>query len=92
MKTYLELEMDQLIMRGYEDTQQLDRCVVFFHGFTGNKTETNRMFVHITEEFKKIKMSSIRLDWFGHGESEHLQQRHKRVNNVHGSLLVMRLG
>lgn len=70
MKQYLELKMDNLIMRGYEDEQQLDKCVVFFHGFTGNKTETNRMFVHITDEFKTIKMSSIRLDWFGHGESD----------------------
>lgn len=70
MKKHLELEMNNLIMRGYEDQQQLDTCVVFFHGFTGNKTETNRMFVHITDAFKNIKMSSIRLDWFGHGESD----------------------
>jgi hypothetical protein len=41
-----------------------------FHGFTGNKIETNRLFIHIANHLKENQISSIRFDWFGHGESE----------------------
>lgn len=70
MKKYIELTMDSLKMRGYENENDKSRCLVMFHGFTGNKTETNRMFYHIDTALEQEGISTIRFDWFGHGESD----------------------
>ena len=60
-------------MRGYED-QQSDECVVLFHGFTGHKTETGGLFRKIADDLSAIHISTVRFDWFGHGESDYLFQ------------------
>jgi uncharacterized protein len=70
MKKYIELKMDSLTMRGYENENNKSSCVVMFHGFTGNKTETNRMFYFIDQSLEMEGISSLRFDWFGHGESD----------------------
>jgi hypothetical protein len=70
MKKYVELQMNDLMMRGFENHHNQDICVVMFHGFTGNKMETNRMFLKIDQMLEKNAISSLRFDWFGHGESD----------------------
>lgn len=70
MKKYVELKMDNLIMRGIENFNGDNKCVVMFHGFTGNKTETNRIFYNIDKLLENEGISTIRFDWFGHGESD----------------------
>jgi hypothetical protein len=70
MKKYIELQVDDLIMRGFENHHSKEACVVMFHGFTGNKMETNRMFLKIDHMLEENAISSLRFDWFGHGESD----------------------
>jgi pimeloyl-ACP methyl ester carboxylesterase len=40
------------------------------HGFTGNKTESNGLFRYLSEVLENNNISSLRFDWFGHGESD----------------------
>ncbi|MFW5889169.1 MAG: alpha/beta hydrolase [Bacillota bacterium] len=70
MKKYLELTLNGKVMRGYENIIDKNKCMVMFHGFTGNKTETNRMFYNIDKLLETQKFSSLRFDWYGHGESD----------------------
>lgn len=70
MKTYVELETGLGIMRGFENVRKQSACLVMFHGFTGNKMETNRMFLNIDRVLKERGISSLRFDWYGHGESD----------------------
>ncbi|MFP4478070.1 MAG: alpha/beta hydrolase [Candidatus Izemoplasmatales bacterium] len=69
-KQLIEMVMDNLIMRGISNTGENDECVIMFHGFTGNKSETNRIFYKIDNLLEKNNISSIRFDWYGHGESD----------------------
>lgn len=69
MKVYREWNVDGLIARGYEEKIS-EEVVVFFHGFTGNKTESNRLFYHLSTYLERQGISTIRFDWFGHGESD----------------------
>jgi pimeloyl-ACP methyl ester carboxylesterase len=69
MKTYIECAVGPHKIRGFEDCVSKD-VVVFFHGFTGNKTESSRLFFHLSNEFVKEGISTLRFDWLGHGESD----------------------
>lgn len=70
MKKYLELNLDGSLMRGFESQRDSSACIIMFHGFTGHKMETNRMFIKIDQALEKKHLSSLRFDWFGHGESD----------------------
>lgn len=70
MKEYIEIALNDLVMRGYENKRSRNECLVMFHGFTGNKMETSRMFLSIDQMLEKEDISSLRFDWFGHGESD----------------------
>ena len=70
MKKQIELRLRNHIMRGYENKTSKSNCVILFHGYTGNKMETNKMFLHISEVLESEGISSLRFDWFGHGESD----------------------
>jgi len=45
-------------------------AVIFCHGFTGNRIEAHRLFVHAAREFCKKGFTSLRFDFRGCGESE----------------------
>ncbi|MBC2582516.1 S9 family peptidase [Clostridium sp. DJ247] len=45
-------------------------CVVFCHGFTGNRMEHHYMFVSIAKALESINVASIRFDFTGSGESD----------------------
>ncbi|HKL47852.1 MAG TPA: alpha/beta fold hydrolase [Candidatus Izemoplasmatales bacterium] len=70
MKKYIELKLNHLVMRGFEHSRSNGACLVMFHGFTGNKMETNRMFLNIDKMLDFTDISTLRFDWFGHGESD----------------------
>lgn len=45
-------------------------CVVFCHGFTGNKIEHHFMFVDIARALEKLNIAAVRFDFTGSGESD----------------------
>ena len=45
-------------------------CVVFLHGYTGNRIEDHRLFVKAARSFCAKGMVSLRFDFRGSGESE----------------------
>jgi hypothetical protein len=45
-------------------------CVVFCHGFTGNRIEQRRIFVRTARELARNGMAGFRFDYRGCGESE----------------------
>jgi len=45
-------------------------AIVFCHGFTGNRIEIHRLFVHAAREFCKNGFTVLRFDFRGCGESE----------------------
>jgi esterase/lipase len=71
MKQYVELELNGHIMRGYHQDAGNEKCLVMFHGFTGHKTENHGLFRHIADELERAGISTVRFDWFGHGESDY---------------------
>jgi len=60
------------ILRGYFDlpTNFFGELVIFFHGFTGNKTEHGGMFRDFSRMLSKEGYASLRMDFFGNGESD----------------------
>ncbi|MFL0196725.1 alpha/beta hydrolase family protein [Clostridium sp. WILCCON 0269] len=45
-------------------------CIIFCHGFMGNKLGHNFMFVKIARTLEKLNIASIRFDFMGSGESD----------------------
>jgi len=45
-------------------------CIIFCHGFMGNKLGHNFMFVKIARTLEKLNIASIRFDFRGSGESD----------------------
>lgn len=45
-------------------------CIIFCHGFMGNKLGHNFMFVKLARTLEKLNIASIRFDFMGSGESD----------------------
>lgn len=45
-------------------------CIIFCHGFMGNKLGHNFMFVKMARTLEKLNIASIRFDFMGSGESD----------------------
>jgi alpha/beta superfamily hydrolase len=45
------------------------RLVILCHGFTGTKTEHNRLFVHTARALQKAGLNALRFDFMGSGDS-----------------------
>lgn len=60
------------ILRGYLDLPEdfNGDLVVYFHGFTGNKTEHAKHFLNFSRIISKYGYASLRLDFSGNGESD----------------------
>lgn len=60
------------VLRGYLDypTNFNGEIVVFFHGFTGNKTEHAKHFLNFSRMISRKGYASLRLDFYGNGESD----------------------
>ncbi|HPN61289.1 MAG TPA: alpha/beta fold hydrolase [Bacilli bacterium] len=59
-------------LRGYLTTpdRPFSLTVVFFHGFTGNKTEHGHLFRDFSRELATKGIASLRMDFSGNGESD----------------------
>jgi len=47
-------------------------AIIFCHGFTGNRIESRRLFVHAARELCRRGFIALRFDFRGSGESEGL--------------------
>ncbi|WP_333861938.1 alpha/beta hydrolase family protein [Clostridium sp.] len=45
-------------------------CIIFCHGFMGNKLGHNFMFVKMARTLEKLNVASVRFDFMGSGESD----------------------
>jgi len=45
------------------------KLVIFCHGFTGNKQEAGRLFVHTARALQKAGINALRFDFMGSGDS-----------------------
>lgn len=59
-------------IRGYlhEPSNFNGSVVVFYHGFTGNKTEHDGHFRNLARMLEKVGIASLRMDFSGNGESD----------------------
>ncbi len=67
---YVELKHREGYIRGLHHDNKATTIVIFFHGFTGNKNESYFMFSKHAKMFDQIKIDSIRLDYYGSGDSD----------------------
>lgn len=70
MVKFVELEHKGNYIRGLHHVNNSDKIVIFLHGFTGNKNESNFSFSRQAKLFDKINIDSIRLDYYGSGDSD----------------------
>ena len=63
---------DGRVLRGYLHIPMNFRgdVVVFFHGFTGNKTEHDGHFRNMARHLEYYGIASLRMDFSGNGESD----------------------
>ena len=62
---------DNKVMRGYLDMPKgANELVIFYHGFTGNKSEHAYHFRNFSRILSDAKIASLRLDFSGNGESD----------------------
>jgi len=69
MIKHIELNNQSKILRGYLDLNTSDKLVIFYHGFTGNKSEHAYIFRDFSRVLSKNNISSLRMDYYGNGES-----------------------
>ncbi len=67
---YIELKHRGKYIRGLHHINDSSRIVIFLHGFTGNKNESNFSFSRQAKLFDKNNIDSIRLDYYGSGDSD----------------------
>lgn len=70
MKKYTEIELHNQTLRGYHHQSNNHKVVVMLHGFTGNKSEAKLLFANLSNRLEEQGFDSIRMDFFGHGESD----------------------
>ncbi|GAA0327481.1 alpha/beta hydrolase [Bacillus carboniphilus] len=75
MEYPLALEVEGLTLRGIAHKPEIRGkshfpVVILFHGFTGNKLESNLMFVQFARELNKHGIGAVRFDFSGSGESD----------------------
>lgn len=72
MIKHVEIENNKgFILRGYLNLpENAKKIAVFFHGFTGNKTEHNGHFRNLSRLLEKESVASLRMDYHGNGESD----------------------
>ena len=60
------------VLRGYMDMPENfnGELIIFYHGFTGNKTEYAKHFLNFSRIISKYGFASLRLDFSGNGESD----------------------
>lgn len=69
MKKHVELKLYNHFLRGYHHFTNSEHCVVMLHGYTGNQSE-QRKLIKISEALEQHNIDSLRMSYFGHGESD----------------------
>lgn len=72
MQKAVEINHQGMTLRGMEHLPEGENlpAVILFHGFTGNKLEPHRMFLHISRSLEAKGFASFRFDFLGSGESD----------------------
>ncbi len=70
MVKYVELKHKEGFIRGLHHDNKAKTIVIFLHGFTGNKNESYFMFSYQAKLLDKLNIDSIRLDYYGSGDSD----------------------
>ena len=72
MKHVELVNKDGRVIRGYLHYPENFNgdIVVYFHGFTGNKTEHDGHFRNLARRLEKVGVASLRMDFSGNGESD----------------------
>lgn len=70
MKEHIEIEYNDLLLRGYHQKADDNNVVIITHGIGGNKLGHKYVFRQMAEACSKEQISSIRIDFAGSGESD----------------------
>ena len=70
MVKLVELKHRNYYIRGLHHINGSSKIVIFLHGFTGNKNESNFSFSRQAKLFDKNEIDSIRFDYYGSGDSD----------------------
>lgn len=74
MQKAIEINHHGTILRGMEHVPAAEGkkypAVILFHGFTGNRLASHRMFLKISRALEDRQIASFRLDFSGSGESD----------------------
>ncbi len=70
MVKYVEIKHNGNFIRGLHHYNNSKKIVIFLHGFTGNKNESHFSFARQARLFDKNNIDSIRLDYYGSGDSD----------------------
>jgi dipeptidyl aminopeptidase/acylaminoacyl peptidase len=73
MMQYVEFDSGANTLRGMlhlPEGQRPRPCVMFCHGFTGQRIEAHFLFVQIARQLERLGLASLRFDFGGSGESD----------------------
>ncbi len=70
MKKHLEIEYNNMILRGYLDYASATECAIVVHGIGGNKLGNKYIFRQFADVANSRDLSTVRIDFLGTGESD----------------------
>lgn len=82
MKEHIEVEYNNMLLRGYHENVVDDKVVIITHGIGGNKLGHKFVFKQMADCCAQAGISSLRIDFAGHGESDGLFEDTIHSNQV----------
>lgn len=70
MKKHVEIEYNDGVLRGYYDIGNSDTLAIITHGIGGNKLGHKYVFKQFADYCKTREISTLRVDFWGSGESD----------------------
>lgn len=93
-KEHIEIQWkNEQLMRGYHDKGNRKTVVIVVHGIGGNKLGHKYIFKQFAEQCKDRKLSTIRVDFIGSGESDgnfHTTKHSEQISQVEAMVAYAR--